>query len=79
MTIKDAPVELSDAAIVNVFSNYGQVVQNSIRYGKIKEKNILNGTRYLALTQVKDVVPTDHTIDDFTIRIYCDNGKTRCK
>ena len=79
MTIKDAPVELSDTAIVNVLSNYGQVVQNSIRYGKIKETNILNGTRYLALTQVKDVVPTDHTIDEFTIRIYCDNGKTRCK
>ena len=34
---------------------------------------------YLSLTQVKDVVPTDHTIDEFTIRIYCDNGKTRCK
>ena len=78
VTVKDAPVEMDDIAITSALSAHGEIVQSSIKRGKIKGTEIETGTRYLAMTNVEDVIPIDMTIGSFNVRVYCDNNRTRC-
>ena len=49
VTVKDAPYEMPDDEDISALADYGNVVEGSIRRGKVKQTNIKNGTRYLAL------------------------------
>ncbi|VDI16307.1 Hypothetical predicted protein [Mytilus galloprovincialis] len=63
VTIKDLPYELSDSFVTTQMSQFGQVVQGSIRRGVIKDTSIENGTRYSQLktvTSCKFCNGTDH-------------------
>ena len=78
VTVKDAPVEMEDRLITTKLSQFGQIVQGSMRRGKIKNTEIENGTRYLQLLNVQDVVPSEIEVGSYTLRVFCDNGKTQC-
>ena len=78
VTIKGAPFELSDSYILHHLKTYGDVIENSIRRGKIKGTDIETGTRYLQMVNVKDALPTIVNIGRFRIRIFSDN-KTECR
>ena len=45
VTIKDAPFELSDSYILHHIQIYGDIIENSVRRGKIKGTEIETGTR----------------------------------
>ena len=79
VTIKDAPVELEDSTIITALSPYGRLLHCSIRRGEIPKTNIMTGTRYLTLLDVKEPIPVDVQTESFSIRVFCDNEKTRCK
>ena len=80
VTIKDAPYEMSDAAIAGYMSRYGEVVSGSIRHGKVKFRGIAfdNGTRYLQIINCVPILPNATTFGNFTVRIFADNGRTPC-
>ena len=78
-TIKDAPIKLKNDVITTSLSAYGHVVPGSLRMGKIRGSNILNGTRYVELLDVENTIPTEIRMAEYTARIYCDSGKTECK
>ena len=78
VTIKDAPFELSDSYILHRIQIYGDIIENSVRRGKIKGTEIETGTRYLQMVNVKDVLPTVVTLGRFKVRVFSDN-KTECK
>ena len=75
-TIEDALIELKNDVITTSLSAYGHVVPGSLRMGKIRGSNILNGTRYVELLDVEN---TEISMAEYTARVYCDNGKTECK
>lgn len=52
VTVKDAPVEMDDAAIVSVLQAYGALESGSVRRGTVKGTQIENGTRYLQMINV---------------------------
>ena len=79
ITIKDAPVELSDRYLCTQMMRFGQIVPGSMRRGKIKGTNIENGTRYLQMKGIKNAVPVCNKFGRFDIRVFCDNNKTACK
>ena len=79
VTVKDAPVEMNDIAIGTALTPHGQVVQGTIQRGYIKKTKIENGTRYLQMINVKDVVPIQIQIGTYVVRVYCDNNKTECR
>ena len=78
VTIKDAPVELDDRLITTCLSDYGQVIQGSLKRGVIKDTEIENGTRYVQMLDITEIVPNEMIIGSYTIRVFCDNGKTEC-
>ena len=39
----------------------------------------MNGTRYVELLNVENTIPTEIRMAEYTVRVYCDNGKTECK
>ena len=78
-TIKDAPIELTDDTVIAALSNFGHIVPQSMRRGKIRGTNILPGTRYVQINDVVNTIPTEIEVGEFQIRVFCDNGKTECK
>ena len=78
VTIKDAPFELSDAYILHHMNTFGDVVEKSLRRGKIKGTDIETGTRYLQMVNVKEVLPTSVNMGRFKVRVFSDN-KTECR
>ena len=78
VTVKDAPVELDDKLITTCLSDYGQVIQGSVKRGVIKDTEIQNGTRYIQMLNVEGTVPNEIEVGSYTIRVFCDNGKTQC-
>ena len=79
VTIKDAPFELSDDSVVAAMSACGEVVTGSLWRGKIKDTEIESGTRYLSIYDADEIIPSEMDIEEFTVRIFCDNNRTRCK
>ena len=59
VTVKDALVEMDDQVITIKLSQIGHVVQGSVKRGKIKDSEIETGTRYLQISNVKDMTPTE--------------------
>ena len=78
VTIKDAPYELSDYFLIEHMRNNGDVVENSLRRGKIRGTEIETGTRYIQLTNCKEAIPIQTSFGRFKIRIFSDN-KTECR
>ena len=79
VTVKDAPYEINDMVVTSALAAYGEVVQGSIRRGKVKDNEIETGTRYMFLYDAKDIVPSTVTVGDFDLRVFCDNNRTECK
>ena len=77
VTVKDAPIEISNVVLFKVLARFGEVVLSSMRLGKIRGTETLNGTRYLDMRDVQGPVPVDLNADEFPIRVFCDNGKDR--
>lgn len=73
VTLKDAPVEVSDSYITQSLANFGKTVEGSLRRGTIKGTDIETGTNYLQLEVVKDVIPTSWVMGRLPVRIFCDN------
>ena len=78
VTIKDAPYELSDYFLIEHMRKFGDVVENSLRRGKIRGTEIETGTRYVQLTNCKEAIPIQTSFGRFKIRIFSDN-KTECR
>ena len=78
VTIKDARFELSDGFLIYHMKTYGDVIENSLKRGKIKGTEIETGTRYIQMVNVRDVLPTVVNLGRFRVRIYSDN-KTECR
>ena len=78
VTIKDAPFELSDQFLIHYMKSYGEVVEHSIKRGKIRGTEIETGTRYIQLVNCKDVIPVSAKFGRFKVRLFSDN-KTECK
>ena len=57
VTVKDVPYEMPDNEVIAALADFGNVVEGSIRRGKVKQTNIKNGTRYLALDDAKKIIP----------------------
>ncbi|CAG2254725.1 CNBP [Mytilus edulis] len=79
VTIKDLPYELSDSFVTTQMSQFGQVVQGSIRRGVIKDTSIENGTRYLQLKNCVPILPNKISFGKHEIRLFADNNRTSCK
>ena len=62
--IKDAPYELSDFFLIEHTRKYGDVVENSLRRGKIRGTEIETGIRYIQLTNCKELYLSKHHSDD---------------
>ena len=60
-------------------TRFGNIVQGSMRRGKIKGSSVENGTRYLQMTGIKQAVPVSNKFGRFEVRIFCDNNKILCK
>ena len=65
VTVKDAPYEMLDDEVIAALADYGNVVEGSIRRGKVKHTNIENGTRYLALDDAKKIIPGTLSMGEF--------------
>lgn len=82
ITIKDAPVEMEDCVVMAKLSQYGKVMEGSMKRGKIRGTNIENGIRYVNLTNMEEnvVIPATCQIGRFEICLVCDQNKnTRSK
>lgn len=78
VTIKDAPYELSDSFVLHHMKPYGDIVEHSLKRGKIKGTDIDTGTRYLQMVHVREVLPNKVNLGRFRVRIFSDN-KTECR
>ena len=78
VTIKDAPFEPSDGFLLYHMKAYGDVIETSLKRGKIKGTDIETGKRYVQMVNVRDVLPTVVNLCRFRVRIYSDN-KTECR
>ena len=78
VTIKDAPYELSDTYIIHYMKDYGEVIEHSMRRGKVRGTDIETGTRYLQMVNVKNNIPIKVKLGRFAVRVFTDN-KTECK
>lgn len=79
ITIKDAPVELPDEFLTSCLETYGLVIPGSIKQGFIKGTKIGTGTRYLQMLNVNQIIPNELKLGRFTVRLFCDNGKSACR
>ena len=57
MTIKDAPYELADSFIIHHMKSFGEVIENSLRRGKVRGTEIETGTRYIQMVNVRNILP----------------------
>ena len=78
VTIKDAPYELGDSYIIHYMKDYGEVIEHSVRRGKVRGTDIETGTRYIQMVNVKNNLPIKVKLGRFNVRIFSDN-KTECK
>ena len=58
--------------------SFGEVVEHSLRRGKVRGTEIETGTRYVQMVNVRNAIPIKAKLGRFNIRIYTDN-KTECK
>lgn len=79
VVVKDAPVEMKDEVLTTLLARYGQVVQGSVVRSTIKGTNIENGTRVIHMLNVENTIPVQLEVGRFTVRILCDNNKTKCQ
>ena len=79
ITIKDAPVELSDLTLCTYMGQYGEVVQGSIKRGTIKGTDIETGTRYIQIINCVPSIPNTTKLGRFNVRLFADNNRTQCK
>ena len=79
VTVKDAPYEMNDDSLMSAFEKYGEVVRKSTRRGVVKGTSIQTGTRYLGRYDANEIIPTIITVEDFELRVFCDNSRTECK
>ena len=78
VTINDAPYELDDLFLIEHLRKYGEVIENSLRRGKIRGTEIETGTRYVKLVNCKEAIPVQTSFGRFRVRILSDN-KTECR
>ena len=71
-------MELPDDAILEALTTFGRVLPDSLRKGALKSASILTtnltDTRYLDILDVENPIPTDIAIEDYPVRIFCNNG-----
>ena len=72
VTIKDAPYEFDDLFLIEYLRQYGEVVEHSMKRGKVKGTDIETGTRYVQLVNSR-IIPTVTTFGRFKIRLFSDN------
>ena len=53
LTIKDAPAEMQDNAIITALQPHGDVIPDSMIHGKIKGTDVETGTRYVKMLNVQ--------------------------
>ena len=73
VTIKDAPYELGDSYIIHYMKDYGEVIDRSVRGGKVRGTDIETGTRYIQMVNVKNYLPIKVKLGRFNVRIFSDN------
>ena len=56
-TIKDAPIELTDDTVIAALSNFGHIVPQSMRRGKIKRYK--HSDRYIQINDIVNTIPTE--------------------
>ena len=78
VTIKDAPFELSKAFLLQHNIMHGDVVENSLRRGKLKGTDIEIGARYLQMVNVQNALPYIVNFGRFQNQIFSDD-KTECR
>ena len=78
LPLKMPRYELGDDVLFAFMSQYGEVVPDSIRRGKIHGTSIENGTRYLNIIGCVPTLPLRSTIGRFNIRIFGNNDRTPC-
>ena len=55
-----------------------QVIEHSLRKGKVRRMDIETGTRYIQLANVINILPVKTKLGRFNVRLFSDN-KTECK
>ena len=73
VTIKDAPYELADSFIIHHMKSFGEVIENSLRRGKVRGTEIETGTRYIQMVNVRNILPIKAKLGRFNVRIFSDN------
>ena len=58
VTIKDAPYEMDDTDVKSKLRNFGEIVEGSMRRGKVRGTNVETGTRYVSLYDAVEVLPS---------------------
>ena len=79
VTIKDAPYEMSDSTLLSHLSQYGEIISGSMTRGKIRGSDIENGSRYVKILDCVKILPLKTEIGRFTLRLFADNNRTKCK
>ena len=79
VTIKGSPLEMEDSVITSALGQYGNVVQGSLVRGTIKDTYIKNGTGYLDIENAVEDIPVETQIGSFNSKVYCNNGRAKCK
>ena len=79
ITTNDAPVELADITICTYMSQFGDVVQGSIKSGTIKGTNIETGTRNIQIVNCAPAIPNLTQFGSFNVRLFADNNRTACR
>ena len=52
---------------------YGDVIENSLKRGKIQGTDVETGTGYLQMVNVRDVLPNVVNLGRFRVRLFSDN------
>ena len=77
VAIKDARYELGDSYIIHYMKDYGEVIEHSVRRGKVRGKDIETGTRNIQMVNVKNNLPIKMKLGRFNVRIFSDNKVKR--
>ena len=77
VTIKDAPYELDDRFLIEYLRQYGEVVENSMKRGKVRGSDIETDIRYVQIVNCR-IIPIITTFGRFKVRLFSDNT-TECK
>ena len=77
VAIKDAPYELDNRFLMEYLKQYDEVVENSMKRGKVRGTDIETGIRYVQIVNCR-IIPITTTFGRFKVRLFSDN-KTECK